>query len=217
MADRLMKNVKMSDELRHAYGTGKPILVQRRLTEPLQRPEPTLIAVQFMGDIFHDRITSAMRFPVWEIMEKAAHHTFLILTKRAGSMAEWCRLHQYHPSQNIWMGASIEDQQTADLRIAEVISTPAAKRWLSIEPLIGPIDLGVHGLLNIDWVVVGCESGPERRPCPNKWIEDIVKQCKAARVAVWVKQIQGNPQPIRDAGAFPMALRIREPGDYYDD
>lgn len=90
------------------------------------------------------------------------------------------------PPKNIWPGTSIEDQESADRRIPELLCIPAAGRFLSVEPLLGPIKLDLTG---IDWVIVGGESGPNARPCNIEWIRDIVRQCKAAKVPCFVKQL----------------------------
>ncbi|MGA9722682.1 MAG: phage Gp37/Gp68 family protein [Candidatus Binatus sp.] len=96
------------------------------------------------------------------------------------------------PLQNVWLGVSVENQVTADERIATLINTPAAIHFLSVEPLLEPIDLGpihVKGEPQIQWVIVGGESGPDARPCHTDWIRKIIKQCKRSRVPVFVKQL----------------------------
>jgi protein gp37 len=90
------------------------------------------------------------------------------------------------PLLNVWLGTSVEDQRAADERIPHLLQTPAAVRFLSVEPLLGPVDLDAPGY---DWVIVGGESGPGARPCDVAWIRSIVEQCKAAGVPAFVKQM----------------------------
>ena len=120
--------------------------------------------------------------------------------------------------KNIWLGVSIENQQTADERIPLLLQTPAAVRWLSIEPLLDTINLDPVQMMDnrnrgravIDWVVVGCESGAKKRECKIEWIESIVEQCKQADIPVFVKQIQINSNVVKDIQQFPLHLRVRE-------
>jgi protein gp37 len=119
------------------------------------------------------------------------------------------------PPRNVWIGTSVEDQPRADERIPELLKIPAAVRFLSVEPLLGPVDIeefftagGDHidsrHWCPIDWVIVGGESGPGARPCNVEWIRDIVRQCKAAGVPCFVKQLGARPVYNRPDGGFPM-------------
>ena len=100
------------------------------------------------------------------------------------------------PAPNIWIGASMENQEAVDQRMPDLLGTKASVRFVSAEPLLGPIDLGpIHlpGVPHLDWVIVGGESGPKARPCNLEWIESLVEQCRAARVAPFVKQVGAKP------------------------
>jgi protein gp37 len=130
------------------------------------------------------------------------------------------------PLPNVWLGVSVEDQQHADERIHHLLRTPAAVRFLSCEPLLGPIRLpvgddvelserramhkegrGMGGLgESIDWVIAGGESGPNARPCNISWVRSIIEQCRAAGVACFVKQLGSNPRP--DAKPSSVAVRF---------
>lgn len=129
--------------------------------------------------------------------------------------------------RNVWIGASVEDQKRADERIPELLKIPAAVRFLSVEPLLGPVDLSTSEkgdvMAPVDWVIVGGESGPGARPCNVEWIRDIVRQCKAAGVPCFVKQLGSNPimepGPITwpcehpkggEPDEWPEDLRVRE-------
>lgn len=111
------------------------------------------------------------------------------------------------PLRNVWLGVSVEDQATADARIPILLQTPAAHRWVSVEPMIGLIDfidrpldpestMGEWSAIDtIDWVVIGGETGPRARVCRLEWIRDVVGQCRAAGVPVWVKQLGRRYEP----------------------
>jgi len=124
------------------------------------------------------------------------------------SSAEWCNrlLRQYFTRPNVWLGTSVENQKAADERILLLLQTPAAVRFLSCEPLLGPIHLASvisiskQSPLVIDWVICGGESGHGSRPCRVAWVRSIVKQCQAAEVPVFVKQLGGNIIDRNDAG-----------------
>lgn len=148
------------------------------------------------------------------------------------------RNYQIEPLPNIWLGTTCENQEQADKRIPILLQIPAAVRFLSIEPMLGEIDLRQicddgkkyfdcltgwwtrykeFGLgswqdneSKIDWVIVGAESGHNRRPCKQEWVESIVDQCKAAGVACFVKQLDINGKVEKDIEKFPKHLRIRE-------
>lgn len=128
------------------------------------------------------------------------------------------------PPQNIWLGVSVEDQKNADERIPLLIETPAALRWLSIEPLLGPIDMSAYMGVTpnitgereirfsfVDWVVVGGESGPDARPMHPDWVRAIRDQCAAANVPFFVKQgSQANWPNFKKFDGFPEDLQIRQ-------
>jgi protein gp37 len=112
--------------------------------------------------------------------------------------------HLIWPLRNVRLGVSVCNQAEADERIPLLLNTPAAFRWVSIEPMVGEVKLYEFLSMNhkcftrlgysdsLDWVVVGCESGPARRPCPWSWVEQIVRQCEAANVPCWVKQLDAG-------------------------
>lgn len=132
------------------------------------------------------------------------------------------------PLPNVWLGVSCENQEAADERIPLLLQTPAAVRFVSAEPLLGPIDFGgglrdtwyyddvMRGqgsLRRLDWIIAGGESGPGARPCDVAWIRSIVEQCRDASVLVFVKQLGGNPKLTRYTGMGRDRLRDRKGGD----
>lgn len=197
--------------------TNQVELIENQMDAPLRWRRPRRIFVNSMSDTWHKDFLYEQIADVVETTMAAPQHTYLFLTKRAtGSREFWGKFYrQYNkaeldaetmddcagrthkawplaPFRNVWMGISAEDQQRFDARIEDLRGTPAAVRWLSLEPLLGPIDLAGR-LDGIHWVVVGGESGPEARPCNVQWIRDIVRQCRAAGVPVFVKQLGAKP------------------------
>lgn len=113
------------------------------------------------------------------------------------------------PPKNVWLGVSVENQETANERIPLLVDTPAAVRWLSCEPLLGPIDLCHRNLL--DWVVVGGESGPKARPMEEAWALDLREQCRSYDVPFFIKQgSQANWPDWKDMSKWPEPLQVRE-------
>lgn len=183
-----------------------------RLLQPLSWRRPRRIFVNSMSDLFHQDIHADFIGMVFRTMARAPQHTFQVLTKRAERMqrllthpkmrgfvgdAPW-------PLPNVWIGVSVEDQATADKRIPLLLDTPAAVRWISAEPLLAPIDLAEHGLHGgpgqLDWVVVGGESGPKARPMHPEWVRGLRDQCSAAGVPFLFKQ-WGEWLPVHPSGA----------------
>lgn len=228
--------------------TGKIAIAPDRIfLEPLRRKEPTTWFVNSMGDLFHEDVPNVAIDHVFAVMALCPQHTFQVLTKRAkrmqayiaevmhdqdlglsrfGIAALWRGLHgpEGHcpawPLPNVWLGVSAEDQTRADERIPLLLQTPAAVRFVSCEPLLGPIDLTeiehapahcLHALAGIkaetdgtasygarlDWVIVGGESGPGARPMHPGWARTLRDQCAAADVPFFMKQMT-KKAPIPD-------------------
>lgn len=221
---------------------------------PLGWKKPARVFVNSMSDLFHGGIygqghsdstwkegvfnSSGFEFliEVWRVMKNCPQHTFQILTKRPRIAADlvWrvtAKLNLADPLPNVWLGASVENQQAADERIPHLLRCPAAVRFISAEPLLGQIRFdrlepgkgmdgldclrggwhqgdgriyenystptGEHG--RIDWIIAGGESGPGARSCNVEWIREIVRQCKAANVACFVKQLGSRAWDARIA------------------
>ncbi len=188
-----------------AHWTGKVRLIEEHLQDPLRWQRPRLIFVNSMSDLFHEDIPDDWIVDIFRIMETARQHKFQILTKRPLRMLDFVsRRHANNPhrcpASNVWLGVSCEDQKTADERIPLLLQTPAAVRWLSAEPLLGPIDLPRAGLeiripdldgpdlSNLNWVVAGGESGSDARPMHPHWARSLRDQCVAAGVPFFFKQ-----------------------------
>jgi protein gp37 len=172
----------------HPYEQGFDLrLWPERLEQPLRWIRPRRIFVNSMSDLFHERIPFEFVQTVFDVMARAEQHTFQVLTKRADRAASLAGDLPWPP--NVWMGVSIEDervQERADL----LRSVPAAVRFVSAEPLIGPLpNLDLDG---IDWLIVGGESGPRHRPIEADWVRGLRDRCVAHEVAFFFKQWGGR-------------------------
>lgn len=189
------------DKARYGDDPNTVVRSKTKFYDPLKWTEPQMIFTCSWSDFFIEE-ADAWRDEAFEIIAKTPQHTYQILTKRPDRMLDYISRSAYltnAPLDNVWLGVSVEDQKTADERIPLLLQTPAALRWLSVEPLLGPVDLaewlwmlkgskgGTVDMLH--WVVVGGESGPGARPCDISWIRSIMAQCKAADVPVFVKQL----------------------------
>lgn len=192
-----------------------------KLELPLRWTRPRRIFVNSMSDLFHDQVPDEYIARVFAVMALAPQHTFQVLTKRHARMRSllssdrWQELYQeawMHepgpdgdgdpyvapslPLSNVWLGVSAENQQWADIRIPALLDTPAAVRWVSAEPLLGPLDLrrfldrddAKYDVPALNWVVTGGESGRAARPAHPDWFRSIRDQCQAAGVAFLHKQ-----------------------------
>jgi protein gp37 len=153
---------------------------------PKKWREPRLIFVNSMSDLFHEQLPLEFIQRVFATMRDCPQHTFQILTKRSARLRKLAGNLEW-PS-NVWMGVSVEDQRVLR-RIADLQCVPATVRFLSCEPLIGPLDeLSLEG---VHWVIVGGESGPGARPMKIEWIRSIFRQCRKAKVPFFFKQWGG--------------------------
>lgn len=152
---------------------------------------PRVVFVNSMSDLFHDDIPLAYIQRVFATMRDCPRHTFQVLTKRSERLAQLAP-HLPWP-ENVWMGVSVEDARVLH-RVADLQSVPAKVRFLSLEPLIGPIES--LPLDDIHWVIVGGESGPQARPMRKEWVKDIFRQCRAAKVPFFFKQWGGTRKDL---------------------
>ncbi len=203
----LTKNGKYTGEIRLCTDIGRNDILEA----PLHIKQPTLIFVEFMGDLFHKDVPFEFIDKVSAVMSLCQQHTFQVLTKRIDRAVEWIfrkddnkyntkkRIEYYAahrlngdidwPLPNVHIGTSCENQKTADERIPLLLQIPAAKKFISFEPLLG--DIGEVDLTGIDQVIIGAESigGHAGRECKLEWIRNIVAQAKAAGCKVHVKQL----------------------------
>jgi protein gp37 len=156
------------------------------LNYPLNWKKPQSIFVNSMSDLFHEEISDDFILKVFNVMQNAYWHQFQILTKRSERLKRLSS--RLNWTSNIWVGVSVENSD-AQYRIDDLRQVPAKLRFLSIEPLIGPI--GTVSLSNIDWVIVGGESGPKARPMLEEWVLNIKNQCNIQGVPFFFKQWGG--------------------------
>jgi protein gp37 len=235
--------------------TGKLVPVPEALTDPLGWRKPCRVFVNSMSDLFHEDVPDEFIAAAFGTMAAAERHTFQILTKRPARMRDWFAwigsmtekqqvelasktgcFYRPWPLTNVWLGVSVERQQEADERIPLLLATPAAVRFLSCEPLLGPVRIpslyrcgrcnplispghkvlapsdesgSNHGAA-IHWIIDGCESGPKRREYRLEWSRSIQEQCAAAGVAYFRKQMIINGRVSHDPAEWPEDLRVRE-------
>lgn len=202
----------------------KPLLWNKKAQEAGERHR---VFCASLADVFDAEVPQKWRNDLWSLIVATPSLDWLLLTKRPQN-ARWDgmmprRWLESGTPANVWVGTSVEDQQTAEKRIPLLLDAPAPVRFLSLEPLLGPVDLtrladdvGARDGLEagIHWVIVGGESGPGARPCEVEWIRSIVDQCRLNDVPVFVKQLgsrAGLTDPKGgDPAEWPMDLRVRE-------
>ena len=180
------------------------------------RQKPSRILWNFLSDWMHPSVKDEWIELMLAVMAATPNHTHITLTKRPE------RLTRFHFPDNCWVGVTAENQAMVDARIPTLLQTLAALRIVSVEPMLEEIDMRYPGsttmsLLKmmdgrrlIDGIVIGCESGPRRRPCRIENVESLVEQCRVAGVPVWVKQIEVNGRVTGRVEEFPPHLQIRE-------
>ena len=203
--------------------TGEVRFDASQLSKPRNRRKPTIYAV--WTDLFHRNLSDWMIGDAMSVMRECPRHRFLVCTKRIERAAQW----EDWPS-NLWLGTTIPTQaQIGRLEVLREI--PAARKFVSLEPLLGPVHLKLtrrapvmgccpHGSAAcpcmymdepvIDWAIIGCESGSRRRPCELDWVRGVVRQLDAASVKVWIKQLDLGGKVVKDMTQFPEDLRRRE-------
>jgi protein gp37 len=177
----------------HPYEQGFDLrLVPEKLAEPLRWKTPKMVFVNSMSDLFHKDVPDDYAEAVCRVMERASWHTYQVLTKRSSEMRNMLqtRLRFAAELPHIWWGVSVEDRQHGLVRIRHLQQSPAAVRFLSIEPLLE--DLGEIDLDRIHWVILGGESGAGARPMNKEWVLSIRDQCGRAGVPFFFKQWGGT-------------------------
>jgi len=219
---RMANNPKIPLRYQEIYlGKRPPVLDQERLEQTLKIRNPSRIGIQFMGDLFDEQVKQKWVDEIFFVIKPTSQHQYFILTKQVTRMAQW----RFDTDilgggdwyRNIFFGITVTSQTDADRMIPDLLRIPG-KHWLSIEPLMeGPIDLsewlfmdGIGILDFINFCVVGCHNHPSKYPCELSWIEDIVRQCRAAGVPCYVKQIPIGGKVCRDISKFPATVAVRE-------
>jgi protein gp37 len=265
--------------IENGHWNGKIRVAEEKLDDPLRWKKPRRVFVNSVSDLFHSAVPLDMIDRIWATMLLGHKHQYQVLTKRPAEMCRYLsdtglyarvldaanRIRVDRPNlmgisisdptkfpvKWIHLLTSCENQATADERIPDLLACPAAVRGVSLEPLLGPIDLSRYmkrgaacecdpklppsercnspntppsrrmlrcraAMRTLDWVIVGCESGRNRRACEIGWIHSIVRQCREYGVPVFVKQLEVNCKVTSDINAFPEWARVRMfPGDQY--
>lgn len=199
--------------------TGKVFQDEKALAAPLTWKKPRTVFVNSMSDLFHPAVENAFIAKVWAVMAETPQHTYQVLTKRPDRMHEALSSGPDFPIlPNVWIGTSVEDSAVLG-RIDDLRRTPAAVRFISFEPLIGSV--ADADLTNIDWAIVGGESGPRARPMSEDWVSEIEDMCREASAAFFFKQWGGrnkkaagrtlngrtyDEMPLARASSIPMSL-----------
>lgn len=158
--------------------------VPTRIFEPMKRKKPTVYFVNSMSDLFHNEMPEDYLNQIFNVIEETPQHTYQILTKRADRMFQY--LSQREIPKNIWLGVTVENKKEGLPRIDMLRMLDASVLFLSMEPLLE--DLGIVNLNNIDWVIVGGESGNKARPMDKSWVLNIKQQCENRDIAFFFKQ-----------------------------
>jgi protein gp37 len=158
--------------------------VPSRLNDPYKRKKPTIFFVNSMSDIFHEKMPEAYLDQIFDVIQSTPQHTYQVLTKRADRMKTYFSKRDI--PQNIWLGVTVENKKEGIPRIDFLRDLNATVLFLSVEPLLE--DLGTFNLSNIDWVIVGGESGNRARPMEKEWVLNIKQQCEKSDVAFFFKQ-----------------------------
>jgi protein gp37 len=221
MARRLSENPQIPPAERKAYKGGSPVLRTRELEALLHAKQPARIGIQYMGDLFCENVPFGLVREVFEVMERTPQHTYLLLTKRARQMLAFMEWLQGSCGSwllelpNVWLGVSAENQKAADERIPILLQTPAAVRFVSVEPCLSAVDLTQwlarwhcatcdanlgqrictvcgsegHSLTALDWIIAGSESGPKRRRAEGEWFRSLRDQCQSVGMPFFLKQM----------------------------
>jgi len=184
-AERMAKRLQAMGQYRYRNGF-KVTLHPEAIEEPYQWRKPRVVFVNSMSDLFHEDIPAKYIQSIFEVMNNTPRHTYQILTKRSERLAELAPILNW--SENIWMGITVENNRYLH-RVDHLRQVDAHIRFLSLEPLLGPLDeLNLHG---INWVIVGGESGPNARPIKEEWILTIKNKCVFSDVPFFFKQWGG--------------------------
>jgi protein gp37 len=171
-----------------SYEDGFKLTLQPdRLTEPLLRKKPSMYFVNSMSDLFHEEVPNCYIDNVFDVIHRSSIHVFQILTKRAERMYDYLKMKEL--PNNVWIGVTVENIDQGIPRIDYLRRIKSVIRFISMEPLLE--DLGIVDLSNIDWVIVGGESGPKARPMKSEWVLNIKEQCERDQSKFFFKQWGG--------------------------
>lgn len=201
---------------------GETHLVKSALTKPLTWKDPRMVFVCSMGDLFHETVPFQWIDSVFSVMSDNDQHIYVLLTKRPENILkfwQWKREQlgfDWRPKDNVWIGVTAENQEQYNKRVFYLLKAPSAKRFVSIEPMLGPIDLyqmpGLFVNHKLDWVICGGETGHKARPMHPDWVRSVRDQCASANVPFFFKQ-WGTWQPAQTT----LGIQMLPWGDFEPD
>jgi protein gp37 len=167
--------------------------------------------------VFDNQVPEEWRTDLWALIDRCRNLDWLLLTKRPQNIAKMLPIDWGDGWPHVWLGVTAENQTEADRRLPVLLRVPAVMHFASVEPQLEPVDLSRHLAAGIDWVIVGGESGTDRRPFDPDWARSLRDQCRKAGTAFFMKQLGGPAGRARNKLAdFPDDLRIREWPDALD-
>ena len=208
---------------RFGYPADDPFKVtvhKDKIEQPRFWKKPRRVFVCSMGDLFHKDVSQGLIFAIFAVMMQNPKHTFMVLSKRPGRMGAMMALMKLStklpwkfPPDNVWLGVSVESQEEADRRIPVLLQIPAARRFVSLEPMLAPVELDRKYvkrwnsqiqanemswmLQDLNWVIAGCESGPKRRQMDLNWVRSIRDQCQAVEIPFFLKQMEVDGKVVK--------------------
>jgi protein gp37 len=202
---RHASNEQICPKHRAAAAGGAPWLNPVALKKPLHWKRPRMVAVQLMGDLFHESVPHKYVIAIMDIIQRCPQHTFLFLTKRVDSMKMFfggtSGAGLSAPAlPNLWLGWTAENQARWDERTLIGLSIPAAKFFVSVEPMLGPINTNGH---RPDWVLCGAEQGPGARHMPQEWMSSLENQCRKASIPFFLKKVSKGETTLFETRQFP--------------
>lgn len=190
-AERFRGTIMPSGRQHPFFDGFDPRLRPERLTQPFSWRSPRRVFVNSMSDLFGDFVPDSFLGRVFDVMRQTPAHTYQVLTKRSERLREWTSQHPWlATTPHIWLGVSVEDRRYGVPRIDDLRAATAAVRFLSIEPLLE--SLGILNLSQLDWIIVGGESGHYARPMDEQWVREIRDQCIKQHKAFFFKQWGGR-------------------------
>lgn len=187
--------------------------------------KPWRVFCASLADVFDNEVPEKWRAELWNLIALTPSLTWLLLTKRIGNAAKMLPINT--DQVNVWIGATVVNQEEADRDIPKLLATPAAKRFISYEPAVGPISFRwlpvfdgmatrrvatnhLDGLRALDWIIVGGESGPQAREFDTAWAAEVIAQCREAGIAPFVKQLGARPKGLHKNGVNETTLLLKD-------
>ena len=193
--DRLIPRLKHMGQAKYANGE-KFTVHESAMYAPRKWKKPKRIFVNSVSDTFHEQMPYTMLDKFFdEVVSKTPQHTYLLLTKRANNMNVYF---EGHPApQNVWAGVTAENQEMVDHNLPCLHDVKAMVRFVSVEPMLGPVDLSAYAEW-LDWIIIGGESGPKQRIIPVQYIRDLVHQGKQMSIPVFLKQMHDGERLVKE-------------------